>query len=402
MGIIKQLILWSVFMLSYLTVIGQSDKNEYALKRDTIVAGEIITLTFDSFEIKPEMVLHCHSALGSVVLSPLLQEKDIVYQLPNFMSQKAGQITWFLFSGSNQLKQGVFMVLPMQATVSMETYLGPPSILAGGVDYTMFVSIPTDEYDNTMLDSTVVNLEYYFKNRNVRIPLLTDKGYVFKRIFSPNKSGRIFAVSECLNTYSKEYDVNVQPALPIDFLIFAEEHHGYADGNQISTFKTSILVDTFNNIVSDGTMVEFYIKNNYGNILRTRGVTIKGIATAEMLHPEYEDRWSVQAIVAGMAESNVIEVDFKQVVLDYDVHFYDQNRRIVLGPIKSYMNQLIPDGFKADMAIFKHGKLVKREIKAFQDGMVTFLLDINEIEQGNYKICFKVADLNQVFEAVEL
>ena len=266
----------------------------------------------------------------------------------------------------------------------------------------MFVSVPTDPFDNTMIDSTMVNLEYYFKDRSYNRVLRTKKGFVFKRIFSPNKSGRLFAVSECLEKYSKEYDVNVQPGLPVDFLIYTDGHHHYADGNQVSQFKTSILVDSFNNVIRDGTMVEFYIKNKYGNILKTRGVTMDGIAIADMIHPEFEDHWQVQAIVSGMAESNVIHVDFEQVVKNFEVQFYDENRTIVLGPVKSYMNQLIPDGFKADMVIYKGNKPIKREIKEFADGLVTYKLDVNEIKSGYYRLVFKVAEINQTFEKVEL
>lgn len=387
-----------LFVFTLLPTMGQSQVE----RLDTLLAGENLILEFEQLRGGEEVKLHCHTSLGAVVLSPIENSNSLKYKIPDFMSQKAGKLSWFLSRGKQKLQYGVVTILPQQAVEGMETYLGPPTILAGGVDYTMFVSVPTDVYDNTMLDSTRVDLEYYFKKNTFERELRTEKGFVFKRIFSPNKSGRIFAVSECRGTNSKEYDVNVQPGLPIDFTISTEEHHGFADGNQITTFITSVLVDSFNNVVSNGTMVEFYVKNKFGDILRTRGITIDGIAKADMLHPEFGDIWKVRALVSGMAISNEIEVEFKQVVSDFDVAFYDGNRRIVLGPIKSYMNQLIPDGFKVDMMILQEDELIKREIKSLQDGMVTYRLDPNEILEGEYTIHFKVAGLHRVFEKVKL
>lgn len=392
-----------VLILNVIPSLGQNTDFKLLTERDTFVADERILLKFNWTLTNETPTIHLHSSFGSIVLEPELKSEQVLeYRIPEFISRKAGQIVWYFIRGNKAEKRGVITVLPVQKAAEIETYMGPPDIMAGGEDFTMFVSVPTDQFDNTMLDSTIVNLEYYFKDRSYNRVLRTEKGFVFKRIFSPNKSGRIFAVSECLDKYSKEYDVNVQPALPIDFLIFTDGHHYYADGNQISQFKTSVLVDSFDNVIRDGTMVEFYIKNKYGNILKTRGVTIDGVAIADMIHPEFEDHWQVQAIVSGMAESNVIHVDFEQVVESFEVQFYDENRKIVLGPVKSYMNQLIPDGFKADMMIYKDNKPFKREIKEFKDGLVTYMLDINEIESGYYKLVFKVAEINQTFEKIEL
>lgn len=387
-----------LFVFTIMPTIGQT----HIERLDTLLAGENLILEFNQVKGGKEVKLHCHTSLGSVVLTPIEYSNALKYQIPDFMSQKAGKLSWFLSVGKEKLKYGVVTILPQHAVEGMETYLGPPTILAGGVDYTMFVSVPTDVYDNTMLDSTQVDLEYYFKENTLERELRTEKGFVFKRIFSPNKSGRIFAVSKCRGTNSKEYDVNVQPGLPVDFTISTEEHHGFADGNQITTFITSVLVDSFNNVVANGTMVEFYIKNKFDDILRTRGITIDGIAKADMLHPEFGDIWKVRALVSGMAISNEIEVEFKQVVSNFEVAFHDGNRRIVLGPIKSYMKQLIPDGFKVDMMILQEDKLIKREIKSLQDGMVTYRLDPNEILEGEYTIHFKVAGLHRVFEKVKL
>lgn len=399
---VRYIVFWSIYLLNILCGLGQTMISAIPYEKQTYKAGDVIVLEFEDMSIENELILHCHSSYGSTAVSPEVNSGNIIFTIPDFISEKSGQINWFISKGRQRVSQGQLDILPKEKVDQVETYLGPPTILAGGGDYTMFIAIPTDEYDNTMLDSTNVNFEHYFRNQNVKDLLKINKGFVYKRVFSPNQSGRIFFVSECIGTFSKEYDVNVQPALPVNFLISTQQHHLYADGNQILKFRTSVVRDTFNNVVSDGTMVEFYIQNKTGDILRTRGITLQGIAEAEMIHPEFGDQWTVQAIILGMAESNKIEVNFKQIVEDYSVEFYEENRKIVLGPIQSYMNQLIPDGFKADLQIFKDNILVKRDIKAFKNGMLTYYLDANEMKSGHYKLVVKVAGITKSFDQLEL
>ncbi len=397
-NVIKHIIFWNVLMLTFISSLGQSIQ---IIKQDTFVAGEPVILEF-GLSIGFNAVLHCHSALGSVVLNPIEGKTEpLQFRLPDFMAHKSGAVSWYLPDGDIEF-QGNIVILPEDSVENMETYLGPPDILAGGKDYSMFVSVPIDKYDNPMPEQTQVNLEYYFKGDKARETLYIEDGVVFYRIFSPDESGRVFAVSECLNTYSKEYDVNIQPNLPTDFSIYAEGYHRYADGNQILMFNTSVLTDTFSNVISDGTMVEFYIKNNEGDVLRTRGVTQNGVALAEIVHPEYTDDWEVKAFVQGMAESNTIVVNFEQVVKTYNVEFSKNNRQITLGPVQSYMNQRVPDGFKADMSLFKEGILVKRTLLELQNGYVTFTLDPNEIKSGVYDIHFEVAGIDKTFQKIKL
>ncbi len=405
-NLIKHIVFVSLVLLTYVSSNGQSVQEFQVIKQDTFIAGEPVDLTFD-MAYDSSQVLHCHSAFGSVVLNPNKSPSEqLLYKIPDFMAHKSGCISWYLGSGESadmDLRyKGKVYVLPNKAVESMETYLGPPDIIAGGKDYTMFVSIPTDEFDNPMVDSTQVNLDYYFKDNKRTQALYIENGMVYHRIYSPTKSGRLFVSSECYDVYSKEFDVNIQPALPVDFSISAEGHHYFADGNQILTLKTSMLTDSYMNVISDGTMVEFYIKNNRGDFLRTRGISQHGVAMAQIVHPEFKDTWQIQALVNGMAESDVIHVEFEQVVEAFDIEFLEQNRRLVIGPIKSYMNQKVPDGFKADFTLYRDGQLVKREIKEMHNGFVTFFIDPNEIVKGPYDMCFEIAGIRKTFQNIEL
>ncbi len=344
-------------------------------------------------------LLYCTNSYGSLVIKPTLKNKILFYQIPKIFCKKRGIIYWKL---SNTTISGKLNISPIQKVAKMETYIGPPSIEAGRKDYSMLIVIPTDSLDNPLLKNTAVTAKHQFLNQKKNEVIFTKNLISHKKLFSPLKSGRMLVSSECLGENSKEFTVIVYPANPTDFEISAERHHNYADGNQITTFYSSIIKDQQNNIVSDGTYVTFFIKNKKGNTLKTAGTTIKGIATAKMIHPDYETDWSIKAYIDGMAESNTITLSYKQVLKDFDVDFSENNRSITIGPLQSFMQQMIPDGLNITLLVYKNNTLINTEIKTSYNGFVTFTLNTAVYPKDNYTIKISAAGLEKEFKSIHI
>ncbi|MBT8270319.1 MAG: hypothetical protein KJN59_13955, partial [Bacteroidia bacterium] len=176
-------------------------------------------------------------------------------------------------------------------------------------------------------------------------------------------------------------------------------NHMYADGNQIVTLTTSEILDDFGNVVEDGTFVEFFISTINGGILKTSGATINGIATAQIIHPDQADEWTVKAFVKGMAESNSISFVFQQLFNDFEVSFSEDNRTIVVGPLKSFMDQLIPDGFDVDLAVFNGEEQIQTINKQTLSGEASFKLNPDIFPEGNYMIKIKTAGVEKIYKS---
>ena len=361
-------------------------------------AGNTIILKFSTSEtIKP--FLYCTNSYGTVLIEPILKNKLLSYVIPKTISKKRGVIYWKLNGTS---LTGELTIIPIQKVETMETYVGPPSIEAGRKDYSMFIIIPTDSLDNPLSEKTLVTTKYQFLNQQKEEPINIKNLISYKNLYSPLKSGRILVSSECLDENSKEFTVIVYPANPSDFKITAERHHSYADGNQITTFYSSIIKDAYNNIVSDGTFVNFFIRNKKGNILKTSGTTIKGIATAKMIHPDYKTTWRVKAYVEGMAESNTITIDYEQVLNGFEVDFSKNNRLITIGPLQSFMKQIIPDGLEVRLFVYKNNVLLNSEIKTSYKGFVDFNLNTAAYKKDTYTIKIVIASLEKEFKTKTL
>ncbi|NNE15185.1 MAG: hypothetical protein HKN51_09430, partial [Saprospiraceae bacterium] len=280
----------------------------------------------------------------------------------------------------------------------IETYIGPPSIEAGGSDYTMLVVIPTDSLDNPITNNTLVSAKYQFLETQEEKDIFTKNLIAYKKIYSQNESGRMLVSSECLNFNSKEFTINIGASIPTNFTISDKRSHDHADGNQITSFLTSVIKDKHGNMVSDGTYVNFFITNKNGNILKTSGITIGGIATSQMIHPDHEDVWSVKAYVNGMAESNVLTLNYKQVINDFEVIFTNNNREITIGPLQSFMKQMIPDGLQVKLTIYKDNLPVQTLLNTSFNGFVDFSLKPDVIKNDIYKFSITTAGLEKTFE----
>ena len=364
------------------------------------IAGERIMLRFSGTQ-DASILLYCSNSYGTTLIRPTVKNNELAYAIPTQTANKIGVVNWKLLDKKNTLS-GTFTIVSQAQPIALETYVGPPSIEAGDRDYTMLVVIPTDSLDNPVKENTAVAVKRQFLATEQQETIHTKNLIAYQRIYAPSKSGRMLLATECLGLNSKEYTVNIMPAISKDFEIFAKRPHAYADGNQITTFTTSVLKDENNNIVSDGSYVEFVITNTDGNLLKTAGMTIDGVATAKMIHPDHAETWNIKAYVTGISESNTISVTYKQVIEDFTVLFSENNRNIEVGPLQSFMKQLIPDGLQVKLTISHQGKIVKTYIKESRDGFVNFELNSNIFRNGNYDISITTAGIAKNYKAQKL
>ncbi|MCD8414965.1 hypothetical protein LNI90_05540 [Tenacibaculum dicentrarchi] len=395
MNFIKNLFL---LFLCFVTHITTAQNITLLSKEKQFIAGDTILLKFNANSAK-KYQMYCSNSYGSTLLNSEIINNKIIFKIPPYLSNKSGILNWKIIKNNIS---GQFKIVPKQQPVSLETYLGPPSIEAGGTDYTMLVVIPTDDLDNPLKKGTIVKVKHQFLKSERKTKVLTNNLIAFKNINSPLKSGRMIITSESLNLNSKEYDVNIMPAIGTNFKLFFKRNHKYADGNQITTFYTSIIKDKNRNVISDGSFVDFFITNKKGNMLKTSGTTINGIAYAKMIHPEFEDNWKVKAYINGISESDILKINYKKIIDKFDVNFSDNNRTVKVGPLKSFMNQMIPDGLKVKLAIYKDEKLLNDIIKKSKDGFVYFNLNSNIYKNGNYTIKITAAAVTDTFQAKKL
>lgn len=382
-------------------IVAQQEQITLLNQQTKYVANERIILKFET-ENNQVYQLYCSNSYGSTVVQQNRKDDSIAFEIPSFISKKRGILNWVLLKDAEKILSGNLKIESISKSENLEMYLGPPSIEAGGLDFSMLVTIPTDSLDNPLEENTKVSIQKQFFN-NIDTFTATVKNLIsFYDIYSPIKTGRMLISTVHQEKNSAEFDINIVPAVPNEFTIYSKRNHAFADGNQMTTFYTSVLKDKYNNRVSDGTLVYFYIKNQENIILKTMGQTVNGIAEAKMIHPDSPAIWEINAFVEGMSQSNTIQLEYKQVIKDYTVAFTESNTKITIGPLQSFMNQMIPDGLTVSLQVLQKEKIVKEYQLESRKGYVNFIINPNFYEKGNYTIRIEAAGIVKTFENIKL
>lgn len=370
--------------------------------KDEYTAGEEIVLKF-KYDTIENLVLAIQSSYGTTLLTPEKQHDFVVFKIPEFVSKKRGILNYHLVKNKKNIYTGECYITAMtDLKEPLESYLGPPSITAGGTDYSMLSIIASDRYDNPVKDSTLIVVKHQFLDKEIDDDIYSKDFIVWKNIFSYEKSGRILVSANLDSIPSKEFSLDVFPSQGQDFELFVNTKHNYADGNQIAEFFTSTIKDEFGNIISDGRIVEFSILKDNKERLRTSGTTIDGVARGFMVHPDQKSIWNAQAFIPEMAESNSIELNFEAAVSDYKVIFKEQNRTIEIGPIVSFMDQIIPDGALITLDIYQNDQLIETLTEFSSKGFVNFYISEDFFTKGIYTLEIKGMGVHKKYDRIEL
>lgn len=364
-----------LLLLAFGTAMVSNQKTvfELATKSKTYVAGNAVEMEFSSTAAIENPQLFIIHSYGKTLLEGTIKKGKYVFKIPENYAKKTGTVSWFLIHGNEKVMNGTFEILANDKTETIiENYLGPRSILAGGNEFSMLVTVPTDGFDNPKAENTPVTIKYQFLQNITVTDLKTDDFIAWFNIYSPMKSGKLLVSTQCEATVTKEIETEIYSNIATNFTINFARNHEFADGNQITKFTTSIIKDEFGNTVSDGTMVSFIIKTKNNLVLKTFGTTINGVATAKILHPDHPDIYTVKGYITGIAESNSLVIDYKRIISTFNYGFSDQNRTLTVGPIKSFMNQLVPDGIKVVVKVYHDDRLMATLQEDSSKGKVKF------------------------------
>lgn len=392
-AILSVLVLVGLLLLS-VTLLPKSESESYSKATPQIslltntkqfTAGDSITLQFKG--VKTEgITLLLKSSYATLLVEPKVKGDTLSFTTPEFFNKKTGQVNWSLIVNQQTVQKGIFEIIPQQETSRIENYLGPRSTPVGDGHYTMMVAIPEDKYGNPMPDSTATTISNQFLDRISNYNLPTEHFISWKRLYSPKKSGKMLTSVTCQNAETKETETDIFPAPPTKFTISYTRNHTFADGNQLTTFRTSILRDKFKNVVSDGTMVYFILTTEKGIKLKSFGATVNGVAEAKFPAPEHKATYTVKAYVTGMAESKAISIDYKAVPAVIPYHYDTGKRILTVGEITSFMGQIAPEGTTVTANFYVADKHIATLTKYTEKGIVTFKLPKGEYPEKQYKV----------------
>lgn len=334
--------------------------------------GETIQVEVEIDSKTPILIVR--SPYGSQLIHPSSNEDSknrVTYVITETITQQSGILDWTLINGKENIN-GQIQINPEITTKEIEVYIGPTTLMAGSRRSGMTTAVLTDRYDNVISDNHLAQLtrstQGYPKKQDLRVK----DGVIHYYHDATTKSGNIFtSVSSDLSN-SEEYTYQVNAGIPTSCLLSTDPQHYFADGSTPLTLETNQLVDTYGNIVENGTLVSFIAIDKKGNISKTDGYTIDGIAKGIIVHPAYSTALTAHAIVSNI-KSNTIRITFDEVIDKLPLTFNNAGL-LTVGPLQSYMGQMIPDGLPITLKIYKYNEVIHTTTLYSEKGSVSLSL----------------------------
>ncbi|NNF36177.1 MAG: hypothetical protein HKN68_18875 [Saprospiraceae bacterium] len=260
----------------------------------------------------------------------LIHSGVVTYQL-NYMGQSC-------CSGSLVIKAGKPMGI-------LETYVGPKTIIAGGQEEGMMVAIPLDTFGN-VADTYELDFGLSTADENINEIIQLKHLTASKRYLSGDKTGKWYLGASVDQSNSLEEHIYIKPSAPMDFKIKIVLSTPYADGRTVSVVSTTVIEDSSNNIITDGTIVNFFLMSNDKMVALYQAPTIGGIARLFFEHPDRPMELEIQGQIANIARSNLVKVIFEPFIQGITAKYIEDIKAIHVGPLKGSLNQFLPDGYR--------------------------------------------------------
>jgi len=310
--------------------------------------------------------------------------------------RRSGKVRLELFCGGQLCDSTTFALLPGPAVGLMETYAGPKSIIAGGLEQAMIAAIPVDSFGNGAFDREV-NFGIRFPKRGLTISVPVEYHTAWTDFSSMRRTGKLFLGAQTGASNALEEHVYVTPSWPERFTIRAEQQTPYADGRSVSMIKTSSIRDAWNNTVADGTLIQFYFQENGFTTALYQAPTLGGIARLYFEHPAYPARWTVQAGIAGQAKSRPIRIRFERNLADLEASYLPEERILQVGPLRGALGQYLPDGYRVALKLSGDGA-DRWEYELLENGYCAFYLEELLFDPGTYLATLYAGDRTQTIE----
>lgn len=335
------------------------------------IAGQPIEINVHQ-AIEP-ITLIITSALGSQIIEPLLNEhQELSYRLPSHIIQKSGVIDWTIIDAFSTTT-GKINIKPMSSTNDIEVYIGPTTMTAGTSESAMTSVILTDKYDNVLPNGSNATITSTHHSTILSQPTTTHDGIAFIYHNAPKKAGNAFTSVKSGGTVSEEYTYQINASTAQSIGISADQQHTYADGSTTLIISTNLIKDQYGNVIENGTLINFIAEDRQGRISSAQGYTVGGIATGVFVHPESETTWSIYASVSGKS-SNRLLLEYDTAVKNLPLDL-SQDGQLIVGPLTSYIDQLIPDGMPIHIDIYRDQEHIYSRTSYTKKGIIDFNLN---------------------------
>jgi len=361
--------------------------------QDQYIAGEEIRVFIEK-EVEENTYLKITHAAGSALLRPAKNSPGSYFEIPEPIRNKSGVLDLELIGWEQSWKKQV-AILPDTSLASIEAYCGPKHLVVDRSDFTMITAMVLDEYDNPFPKETQVEMKAFINEELRVVSSATSELSAYQLFYAPGVTGNGAISSVFKEASSKEFRLTFYANDPEHFQLLASRQHGYADGGQLVKIYTSEIRDRNENIVENGTMVQFEITDSQGQLSFIFAETIEGVAIFEIPAPLSQTNWLINALIPNYAKSDTLNLAFKKAFDDLPVAHAEDS--LVVGPIKSYMGQFAKYGLPVEVDLKNNERKLNFSLP-IKNGFVVLRYQQDLIPTGEYEVTCRLGTLENTFK----
>ncbi len=248
--------------------------------------------------------------------------------------------------------QATVEAIPGEAVDAIDVYLGPRTVVADGVDFSMAVAVPTDAAGNPVVTGTPVEFLATNSERGPSTLAAATQGLLaYVDVVSGTVAGPTTVGARVADAQGPERSFLEVAGEPSGIEVSVNGPVPVADGASLVEVRTGTLVDEFANIVPDGTFAYLDADGATGR-RRINGSSIDGIVTFVVEAPDRPGVATFTAVV-GDASSEPLEIDFPAAVVELPVVIQPDGDavRVVVSRVTATDGAYVPDGTIAEVMV---------------------------------------------------
>jgi len=350
--------------------------SKFINEKNSFPAGISQTLDFDVSGLKDQELVQllCSNKWGVRVLESEVSAGVVNFKLDTSITKQGGYIQLQLKHKDLYENEYNIEITPAQALGKMEAFNGPKSLFANDDDGSMLVVIPKDEYGNPLKDGAIVHFSQRSTQGQSKLVKRPVSGLVSYNVTNSKiKHGKVLLGAQISKAAIEEQELLIEASMPAKLIIKTEEWYPTADERQNIHLSTLPIYDQYMNLVPDGTLINFTVRNR-GNIISVyNGFTVNGVANIYIQNPSEAMNWHLQASLYGSIFSNILHFQFEENNIDYRVAYNAKRNELIVGPVTAKDQKLFPDGTKIKASIKLNGVTHSYTAELF-DGYARFAL----------------------------
>lgn len=292
-------------------------------------------------------------------------------------------------------------ILPDDPIEPLTPLVGARSIVADGEHWSMTVVVPFDQYNNPVATGTELTVRAQHPDGVLEVlETETEHLLAWERIYSRTKAGRTpISVTtrrqgETTDTvFGSEATLLEIPGWPVPFSLLSDRNNVAADGRQLVTIETEVIVDKYDNVMPDGTAVMFIIDSKDGRRMLPSS-TIDGSAETNIQAPSDAQQFAVSAVIHDV-ESDKLLINFGANTQPFELSATYQPSTTAIyveaGPILGTLEQYIPDGTVAEIKLRQDRTVVYRGSGIVDAGYLRHFIYLTSAQPGTFDVVVTVS-----------